>query len=122
MSRQPCGCWEQFDELAELVADRVAERLRREGTGSLLIDVAGVARRLGVSRDFVYRNAEELGAIRLGEGPRPRLRFDPATVDERFAQRTSRDTTPKPTRRTGRAVRRAPSEPRGLLPVKGEAP
>ncbi len=29
--------------------------------------------------------ADELGAIRLGAGPRPRLRFDPAVVRERWA-------------------------------------
>lgn len=29
---------------------------------------------------FIYANADELGAIRLGAGERPRLRFDPAVV------------------------------------------
>jgi hypothetical protein len=31
---------------------------------------------LNVSRAFVYEHAGELGAIPLGTGPRPRLRFD----------------------------------------------
>jgi hypothetical protein len=30
-------------------------------------------------------HADELGAIRLGAGPRRRLRFDPAVVRERWA-------------------------------------
>jgi hypothetical protein len=34
---------------------------------------------------FIYTHADELGAIRLGAGPRPRLRFDPAVVRERWA-------------------------------------
>ena len=34
---------------------------------------------------FIYGHAEELGAIRLGAGPSPRLRFDPAVVRERWA-------------------------------------
>jgi hypothetical protein len=37
-------------------------------------------KRLGRSRDWVYRHAEALGAVRTGEGVRPRLRFYPAKV------------------------------------------
>ena len=44
-----------------------------------LVDAAALARHLGVARSFVYDHADRLGAIRLGDGPRPRLRFD---VDE----------------------------------------
>lgn len=39
-----------------------------------------VARRLGRSREWVYRHADELGAVRLGVGERPRLGFHPARV------------------------------------------
>jgi hypothetical protein len=38
---------------------------------------AELAAILGVSRAFVYDHGEQLGAIRLGSGPRARLRFDP---------------------------------------------
>jgi hypothetical protein len=31
---------------------------------------------LGVDREWVYEHADQLGAVRLGEGPRPRLRFE----------------------------------------------
>lgn len=44
-----------------------------------------VADHYAVTRDFVYAHANELGGIRLGGGPRPRLRFDPAAVRERWA-------------------------------------
>jgi hypothetical protein len=44
-----------------------------------------VADHYAVTRDFVYAHANELGGIRLGAGPRPRLRFDPATLRERWA-------------------------------------
>jgi hypothetical protein len=40
-----------------------------------LIDAAELARLLGVQRGFIYDHAAELGAIRLGSGSRPRLRF-----------------------------------------------
>jgi hypothetical protein len=41
-----------------------------------LVDAACVAEHLGVSRGFVYAHAVELGARRLGSGPKARLRFD----------------------------------------------
>jgi hypothetical protein len=34
--------------------------------------------------NFVYQHANELGCIRLGGGRRPRLRFDPRIVRERW--------------------------------------
>jgi hypothetical protein len=50
------------------------------GPGSQLIDAAAVALMLGVTRGWVYEHATELGAVRLGSGTRPRLRFDPLRV------------------------------------------
>ena len=35
-----------------------------------------IAREFGVERDWVYANADTLGALRLGDGLKPRLRFD----------------------------------------------
>lgn len=49
-----------------------------------LVDARRVAEELCVSRDFVYAHANELGVIRLGNGPRPRLRFDLDVVRERY--------------------------------------
>lgn len=54
-----------------------------------LVDAACVAERLGVSRDFVYAHAEELGVRRLGSGPRPRLRFNLAEIDAQLTQLTA---------------------------------
>jgi hypothetical protein len=71
--------------LVEATAQRVLELLaeRDAPAGHLRLVSAGeLAEILGVSRDYVYRHAEELGAIRVGgEGPRSehggrRLRFD----------------------------------------------
>lgn len=50
--------------------------------GFQLVDANEVARRLSVDVSFVYEHADELGARRLGSGPRARLRFDLADVQE----------------------------------------
>jgi hypothetical protein len=49
-----------------------------------LVDAAGVAAYLNVDRSFVYEHADELGARRLGSGPRARLRFSLEEVDSRL--------------------------------------
>jgi hypothetical protein len=67
-----------------------------------LLTAADVARRFSVTRSWVYAHARELGVVRIGDGPRPRLRFDPAVVAQRQL----------PLRR----VLEAPNG--GLLPVK----
>lgn len=74
--RSPC-C--DIAELADAVAVRIVDLLeqhrgcrRRVG----LATVGEVADRLGVSTSWVYANKERLGAIRLGRGPKARLRFD----------------------------------------------
>ncbi|MBS1886001.1 MAG: hypothetical protein JSU06_02335 [Actinobacteria bacterium] len=65
-------------ESIEALAVRLAELIK---DGHLLdepeiIPAAEVSRRWGVQRRWVYEHADELGAIPLGDGPRPRLRFD----------------------------------------------
>jgi hypothetical protein len=95
-----------IDAIVEGTARRMAELLGREGPiwrdgevgapdvgdlggagrpavgprGRSLLTAAQVARELQVSRSWVYQHAEELGARRLGDGPRGRLRFDLETV------------------------------------------
>lgn len=104
----------------EAIALRTAELLRGEHVGPELIDAAEVARRFGVSRDWVYDNAERLGAVPLGEpgeGRRPRLRFDPERVADALSARPHPRTDPQPKR----APRRRPPLARAdLLPIRGE--
>jgi hypothetical protein len=45
-----------------------------------------VAEHYDVAVRFIYQHADELGCVRLGGGVRPRLRFDPNTVKERWPQ------------------------------------
>ena len=76
--------------LVDAVARRVVELLREEGAvsreGPRLLTVAAVSEQFGVSTDWLYANAGRLGAIRLGSGPRARLRFDRATIADRIAK------------------------------------
>ena len=104
-----------LDRLADLVAERVVERLGIVDREPSLIDASEVARRFDVSRDFVYAHADELGAVRLGTGDKPRLRFDPAFVLKRLAARPHSATTPAPktSRRTAQSG--------DLLPIRGES-
>ncbi|HEU4905472.1 MAG TPA: hypothetical protein VFT19_05085 [Solirubrobacterales bacterium] len=67
--------------LAELLAEREPERPERG-----LISADAVAERWGVSRRWVYEQAERLGARRIGAGSRPRLRFDPDEVAEQLGE------------------------------------
>ncbi len=68
--------------LANTIAERVAELLSAEEVPSRhrLVSAAEVAHELNVGRAWVYEHSTELGARRLGDGPRGRLRFDLETV------------------------------------------
>jgi hypothetical protein len=86
----------------DAVARRVVELLREEGEippeGPRLLTVAQVAEEFGVSTDWLYANAGPLGAIRLGSGPRARLRFDRGTIAVRIAKLASQARGPRSAR------------------------
>jgi hypothetical protein len=83
---------------------------------------AELARELGVSRDFVYEHAEQLGVSRPGDGPKPRLYFDLERARGRLAAlATTNGSKPQePERRPPRRRRQRKSSTE-LLPVKGRA-
>jgi hypothetical protein len=58
-----------------------------------------VATHYAVGVRFIYAHADELGAIRLGAGSRPRLRFDPAVVRELWASVNALPPVARPRRR-----------------------
>lgn len=88
-----------------------------------LVDAAAVAAYLGVSIGYVYEHADELGARRLGTGPRARLRFSLADVDERLTSCTPnrksdrRDPSAQAASASGR--RRRTGTQVKLLPIRG---
>jgi hypothetical protein len=53
-------------------------------SGDALLTAQQVAARFNVDRSWVYAHADELGVVRLGDGPRPRLRFHAAVVAQRL--------------------------------------
>src|SRR3954453_9750588 len=82
----------------EAIAHRVAELVGgNQDVGAGLLTARDVAARFGVSRAWVYEHLEELGAIRLGAGKRPRLRFNARVVLERLeSQDAEPASTPAP--------------------------
>lgn len=79
-----------IDQLTEAVARRVVELLDERGQQpAVLVDHAILARSLGVSRLTVHERAQELGAVHLGDGSQPRLRFAPVKPHEAWTVRCS---------------------------------
>lgn len=84
------------DELADRLVSRLAPEIAvivgaaETKAAASASDDAGlwtarrVAERYGVAVRFIYQHAEQLGCIRLGGSARPRLRFDPAVVRDRW--------------------------------------
>src|SRR3954454_19190164 len=77
---QPLSAPSLDDRAIEAIACRVAELLQESAAPAhpRMVSAAEIARRFDVTRQWVYENADRLGAVRLGHGARPRLRFDPA--------------------------------------------
>lgn len=112
------------DTSVDAIARRLVELLRQDVS---LLNAAQVAHRLGRSREWVYRHAEELGAVRLGDGERPRLGFEPAKVVSYLdtcesSRRTGSSSNPvaTPTKRTDQ--RASIGQGVDLLPIRGDFP
>jgi hypothetical protein len=88
-----------------------------------LLSAAEVARRLGRSRDWVYEHADDLGVVRLGDGPRARLAFSTDRLDAFVTRRPARDGSDREKPAPDRARRRRRRDKRRsdvrLLPVGG---
>lgn len=72
-------------QAVEQVANRVAALLQRQQRDQQqartsepagMLTVAELAQHLHLNRAWVYEHADELGAIRVGSGPKARIRFD----------------------------------------------
>jgi hypothetical protein len=106
--------------VVELLEPTLGARGRRRGEE--LVNAAKLVELLGVSRDYVYDHADELGAIRLSGRDRARLRFHPDTAKAALAAASQRphqssDSPPREPRRPRRPDSRSPMP---LLPVRGE--
>ena len=74
----PRGWTSQAAEFADMIAIRVVALIEQRAyrANPELATAAEVAQALGVSTSWIYANKRRLGAIRLGDGPKARLRFD----------------------------------------------
>jgi hypothetical protein len=89
-----------------------------------LVDAACVAEHLGVSRGFVYAHAVELGARRLGSGPRARLRFDLEEINLQLTHCREGRGSEVPGNRMDKPIRQRREQSRSgtsvpLLPIRG---
>jgi hypothetical protein len=117
MSAEPAAAADT--QLVDAIARRVVELLEgsraradaaRPATepGNACLTVSQVAARYRVSRSWVYAHQRELGAMRLGDGPRARLRFEPKVVADAitaFDQSQRSHEEPKTDRRPRRGTR-----------------
>ncbi len=107
-----------LERLGELVVDGLAERLEGQSSEeprTEFVTAADIARRFGVSAEFVRDHADELGVVRIGTGPRPRLRFDPVKVEAALTVRvdSSRSLGPARPRRRPKSTGRPARTPSG---------
>ena len=109
---------QDLERLADRIVERVLIGLAPSERGEL-VDASAIANRFSLSRSWVYENAEQLGVVRVGAGPRARLRFDASVVRERLARLAADG--PRIARRPRRR-RRVAEEQSDLLPVRGRAP
>jgi hypothetical protein len=64
------------EAISEATATRLAEIVGTTPTTFGLVDARQLANDVGVSLDYVYAHVTELGAMRLGAGPKAGIRFD----------------------------------------------
>jgi hypothetical protein len=107
----------------EAIAARVVELLHERALDlqypASLVDVRELARRTRLSRTWIYEHASQLGAIRFGEGPKARLRFNPDTVKAVLERELPSRVRAVPPRRQRRITSMSEVE---LLPIAGNAP
>jgi hypothetical protein len=104
--------------IVEEIAQRVADLLRTDlGIASRFLTPTQVAERFAVSRKWVYDHAEELGATRLGPGPRARLRFDAQIVSQALGRQEPILSEAEKTRGASSATESASDG--ALLPIYG---
>jgi hypothetical protein len=107
--------------------DAIAEVVVRRLRGSPIpeqrwLAASEVAQLLNVSREAVYRNAEALGAVRVGSGRRPRLRFPREHIEAMTARSDGMGSVRQMPRRRAVSLQAPPGRTRAgapLLPVPG---
>jgi hypothetical protein len=92
------------DVYAELCALRTELAALRADRSTQLVDAQTLASELRVSRQWIYEHRDKLGAIRIGDGPKARLRFDVDTARHALTAPVT-TTAPRPASRQTRTNR-----------------
>jgi hypothetical protein len=82
-----------IEAIAEATATRLGEIVSTPATTFALVDARQLAQDLGVSLAYVYAHAPELGAMRLGAGPKARIRVDLDRARQALENRAGGPTT-----------------------------
>jgi hypothetical protein len=115
------------DAEVEAIARRVVELLDGPSPLPHLLTAAEVADRLAASESWVRENAVRLGAVKLADGARPRLRFSAERVAEALKLRSVRNVSSSAGSGStaGRAAHRRPQGPAVIgqkVPIVAAAP
>lgn len=106
--------------IAEAIADVLAERglvVYAGPSGSArILNAREVSKLLGRSAQWVYAHATELGAIRMGNGPKARIGFDLASIEQ--WKRDHQIRPPEPRKPPRRRPRRKLSQATNLIPYE----
>jgi hypothetical protein len=78
------------EAIAEATARKLVEIVGEPARTFGLVGARELAQGLGVSLDYVYAHATELGGMRLGSGPKARIRFDLDRARQVLEARTQR--------------------------------
>jgi hypothetical protein len=90
---------EQLEQLVDALAPRIAAELAPELARAMRelanaqpqrdewLSAGETADRFALTTDWLYRHADKLGALRLGDGPKARLRFSPAKIEQVLSAR-----------------------------------
>jgi hypothetical protein len=87
-------------QAVEQIAIRVAQLLRRDqvqretSAAPSWMTAKELAHHLKLNPAWVYEHAEELGAIRTGDGPKARMRFDLHTATQALRRHRKQPATP----------------------------
>jgi hypothetical protein len=118
------------DRSVEALADALAGRLRGTAPptpGTTLVTAAAVSVMLGCTVAWVRQHQADLGVIKVGDGPRPRLLFDASIVAERVvscsaSRKSERPESPVRTGPTPRGRRSPLGTDVEMLPIRVPKP
>ena len=121
MTGEPHEGLADIHAIAEAIADVLAERglvvYAGPSASARVLNAREVSQLLGRSAPWVYAHATELGAIRMGNGPKARIGFDLANIERWKRDNQARPPAVRkpprrrPRRNTSRATNLIPYDP-----------